>query len=199
MPLSAQSTSAARTREMTSRTIASTAHVVETMPEVPFYVAATGPTGRPRRTLKHDNSFLVLDAHGEIGASPEGSDGLFCDDTRFLSRFEVRINDVAAAAARLQCPPRQRGAQRRPDQSRYPARRADHSEKTAAHRPDQRHFEEACISAARSAITGPAPSTSPLFVSTAILATFSRCAARGGRGAGEEAPPFTRRTRHVHL
>ena len=94
MPPSAQNTSAARKRETTSRTIASTADVVETMPEVPFYIAATGPTGRPRRTLKHDNSFLVLDAHGEIGASPEGSDGLFCDDTRFLSRFEVRINDI---------------------------------------------------------------------------------------------------------
>jgi hypothetical protein len=37
--------------------------------DVPFYIPAAGPETRPRRTLKHDDSFLVIDAHGDIGAS----------------------------------------------------------------------------------------------------------------------------------
>jgi glycogen debranching enzyme len=62
--------------------------------ETPFYIPATGPASRPRRTLKHDDTFLVVDAHGDIGASAGGPDGLFHDDTRFLSRFEVLINGM---------------------------------------------------------------------------------------------------------
>src|SRR5262245_40412630 len=62
--------------------------------EAPFYIPATGPAARPRRTLKHDDSFLVVDAHGDIGASAGGPDGLFRADTRFLSRFEVLVNGM---------------------------------------------------------------------------------------------------------
>jgi glycogen debranching enzyme len=92
---SAQTKSAIATREKAERQAAPASHVIEAMPEVPFYIPTSGPTARPRRTLKHGDSFLVLDAHGDIGVSAEGSDGLFSRDTRFLSRFEVRINDVA--------------------------------------------------------------------------------------------------------
>ena len=60
--------------------------------EVPFYIPATGPETRLRRTLKHDDSFLVIDAHGDIGASAGTGDGLFYRDTRFLSHLEMRIN-----------------------------------------------------------------------------------------------------------
>ena len=63
-------------------------------PELPFYIAATGSTTRPRRALKHGDTFLVVDSHGDIGASAGGSDGLFHDDTRFLSRLELRLNDA---------------------------------------------------------------------------------------------------------
>src|SRR5215216_951354 len=62
--------------------------------EISFYIPATGPATRPRRTLKHNDTFLVVDAHGDIGASAGGPDGLFHDDTRFLSRFEVLINGM---------------------------------------------------------------------------------------------------------
>src|SRR5215470_18680105 len=62
--------------------------------EAPFSIPATGPAARPRRTLKHGDSFLVVDAHGDIGASPGGPDGLFHSDTRFLSRFEILINGM---------------------------------------------------------------------------------------------------------
>src|SRR5215831_587292 len=45
----------------------------EIIPEAPFYIPATGPATRPRRTLKHDDTFLVLDSHGDVGASAGGS------------------------------------------------------------------------------------------------------------------------------
>jgi glycogen debranching enzyme len=59
-----------------------------------FYIAVTGPEHRVRRTLKHDDTFLVIDAHGDIGAAAGTSDGLFHRDTRFLSRLELRVNGM---------------------------------------------------------------------------------------------------------
>lgn len=61
--------------------------------EIDFYIPATGPE-KPRRTLKHDDTFVIVDSHGDIGASGGGVDGLFHKDTRFLSRFELLINGV---------------------------------------------------------------------------------------------------------
>src|SRR5262249_13542507 len=66
----------------------------EAVPETPFYIPATGPATRPRRTLKYGDTFLVVDAHGDIGAAAGGTDGLFHRDTRFLSRFEVLVNGM---------------------------------------------------------------------------------------------------------
>src|SRR5262249_7153480 len=54
----------------------------------------TRPGTRPRRTLKHDDTFIVLDAHGDVGASAGGPDGLFHCDTRFLSHLELLLNGV---------------------------------------------------------------------------------------------------------
>ena len=67
---------------------------LDTAPEGPFYIPATGPASRPRRTLKHGDTFIVVDSHGDIGASPGGTDGLFHGDTRFLSRLELLLNGV---------------------------------------------------------------------------------------------------------
>jgi hypothetical protein len=50
---------------------------LETVPEATFYIPATGPATRPRRALKHDNTFAVLDSRGDIGASAGGTGGLF--------------------------------------------------------------------------------------------------------------------------
>jgi glycogen debranching enzyme len=61
---------------------------------VSFYIAATGPETRVRRTLKHGDTFLVIDAHGDIGAAAGTSDGLFHRDTRFLSHLELRVNGM---------------------------------------------------------------------------------------------------------
>jgi len=62
--------------------------------EVPFYIPATGPATRPRRTLKYGDTFIVLDSHGDIGASAGGTDGLFHADTRYLSRLELLLNGL---------------------------------------------------------------------------------------------------------
>jgi glycogen debranching enzyme len=61
-------------------------------PESPFYIPATAQATRPRRALKHGDTFIVVDSHGDIGASAGGSDGLYHDDTRFLSLLELRLN-----------------------------------------------------------------------------------------------------------
>jgi glycogen debranching enzyme len=60
--------------------------------QAPFYIPATGPATRPRYVLKHDDTFVVLDSHGDIGVSAGGPDGLFHCDTRFLSHLEFLLN-----------------------------------------------------------------------------------------------------------
>jgi glycogen debranching enzyme len=60
--------------------------------EQPFYIAARGSAARPRRSLKHNDTFAVLDSHGDMGAAAGGPDGLFDFDTRFLSHLELMIN-----------------------------------------------------------------------------------------------------------
>src|SRR6201990_1402122 len=71
---------------------ARTAEVVQQ--EAPFYIPMTGPAARPRRSLKHDDTFIVLDSHGDIGASAGGPDGLFNADTRYIARLELVLDDV---------------------------------------------------------------------------------------------------------
>jgi glycogen debranching enzyme len=71
-----------------------TAPLTDQSSEAPFYIPATGPATRPRRTLKHNDTFLVVDSHGDIGASPGGADGLFHCDTRFVSHLELLLEGV---------------------------------------------------------------------------------------------------------
>ena len=66
----------------------------EPVQESPFYIPMTGASARPRRVLKHDDTFAVLDSHGDIGASSGGPDGLFNADTRYLARLELSIDDM---------------------------------------------------------------------------------------------------------
>jgi glycogen debranching enzyme len=67
---------------------------IEPVSESPFYIPMTGPAARPRRSLKHDDTFIVLDSHGDIGASAGGPDGLFNADTRYLARLELVLDEV---------------------------------------------------------------------------------------------------------
>jgi glycogen debranching enzyme len=71
-----------------------TSRETEIVSESPFYIPMTGPAARPRRSLKHDDTFIVLDSHGDIGASAGGPDGLFNADTRYLARLELVLDDV---------------------------------------------------------------------------------------------------------
>ncbi len=62
--------------------------------ETPFYIPATGTATRPRRTLKYGDTFAIVDVHGDIGAATGDADGLFHDDTRFLSHLELQVNGL---------------------------------------------------------------------------------------------------------
>jgi glycogen debranching enzyme len=74
--------------------IVATSQIVELVEEQPFYIPMTGPAARPRRSLKHDDTFIVLDSHGDIGASAGGPDGLFNADTRYLARLELVLDEL---------------------------------------------------------------------------------------------------------
>jgi glycogen debranching enzyme len=64
----------------------------EEVAETPFYIPGTASSVRPRKALKQGDCFAVLDSHGDIGATPGGSDGIFFHDTRHLSRLEMLLN-----------------------------------------------------------------------------------------------------------
>ena len=53
--------------------------------------AHTSLVDRPLRNLKHGDAFAVLDTFGDIGTVEDTPEGLFYRDTRYLSRFELRI------------------------------------------------------------------------------------------------------------
>jgi glycogen debranching enzyme len=76
---------------MTANT-ATEAIPIEAPSEGPFYITATQAAGRPTRTLKYGDTFVVLDSRGDIAAAPGGSAGLFHRDTRYLSRLELLVN-----------------------------------------------------------------------------------------------------------
>ena len=74
--------------------LVATSRSVQLSLEQPFYIPMTGPAARPRRSLKHDDTFIVLDSHGDIGASAGGPDGLFNADTRYLARLALTFEEV---------------------------------------------------------------------------------------------------------
>jgi glycogen debranching enzyme len=58
-----------------------------------LHSSVTQSASRPRLALKHNDTFIVLDAHGDIGAAPGRADGLFYRDTRYLARLQLLLND----------------------------------------------------------------------------------------------------------
>src|SRR5215475_12449631 len=79
---------------MTVESIRHAVQLTDEPPEAAFSVHVTAPFARSRRSLKHNDTFAVLDGHGDIGASTKSPDGLYHCDTRFLSRLELLINGV---------------------------------------------------------------------------------------------------------
>jgi glycogen debranching enzyme len=67
---------------------------VHAVGEDSFYIFAAQSVSRPQSVLKHNDTFVVFDDHGDIGVSPSGTDGLFYRDTRFLSRLQLLMNDT---------------------------------------------------------------------------------------------------------
>ena len=58
-----------------------------------FRIAASGAYHEPRtRILKHGNTFAVLSPFGDMVGDAGCPDGLYHQDTRFLSQFELRLN-----------------------------------------------------------------------------------------------------------
>ena len=63
-------------------------------PAVQFYIPATSSLQERRpRTLKHGDTFGVFDHYGDIIPGEGSPEGLYHQDTRFLSGLELLIND----------------------------------------------------------------------------------------------------------
>src|SRR5436190_1975607 len=61
--------------------------------ESQFRIEATGALREPRtRILKHGETFGVLNQFGDMVGDPGSPDGLYHQDTRFLSQLELRLN-----------------------------------------------------------------------------------------------------------
>ena len=58
----------------------------------PFYIPTASSRTRLGRTLKHGDTFVVFDDSGDAQASGPASEGLFHEDTRFLSRLALVVN-----------------------------------------------------------------------------------------------------------
>jgi glycogen debranching enzyme len=56
-----------------------------------FGVSASEIGARPRYALKAEDTFAVVDAHGDVNAGGAGSDGLFHADTRYLSHLRMTV------------------------------------------------------------------------------------------------------------
>ena len=67
---------------------------VESVDEISeYYIEAhSSLIERALRTIKSGDVFGVFDGHGDCGAVPNGPEGLFFRDTRYLSRFELRLD-----------------------------------------------------------------------------------------------------------
>ena len=72
--------------------LSSRTHSVDAVAEAPFYIPATGAATKPRHCLKYGDTFIVVNNHGDIGVTAGSTDGLFHNDTRFLSRLELLID-----------------------------------------------------------------------------------------------------------
>ena len=63
-------------------------------PESPFAIEATVSFNEQRpRALKSGFMFALFDRRGDIVPGPGSSNGIYLNDTRFLSRFELQLND----------------------------------------------------------------------------------------------------------
>src|SRR5690349_20155589 len=61
--------------------------------ESQYRIEATGAFRQPRtRVLKHGDTFAVFNQFGDIAGASGSPDGLYHEDTRYLSQLELRLN-----------------------------------------------------------------------------------------------------------
>ena len=66
-------------------------HEAHEAPESYHIEATKSLVDRTLRTLKHDDMFGVFDKQGDCSGAPGAPDGLYHQDTRFLSGLSIRI------------------------------------------------------------------------------------------------------------
>ena len=60
-----------------------------------FYIATDSPPADDRtRVLKHGTTFAVFDRYGDIETVDLREQGIFCEGTRFLSHFELHLDQA---------------------------------------------------------------------------------------------------------
>jgi glycogen debranching enzyme len=70
-------------------------HSVDEVPAPQFAIAVTDTLQQRRtRTLKHADTFAVLDHRGDIGGEPGNPEGLYHRDTRMLSQFQLLLEEA---------------------------------------------------------------------------------------------------------
>ena len=94
----------------------------EPAPESYHIEATKSLVERTLRTLKQGDLFGVFDKQGDCAGGEGGPDGLFLEDTRFLSHLRVKLGGARSAAAQLGGARRQWRARRRSRQCRSPRR-----------------------------------------------------------------------------
>src|SRR6186997_632187 len=70
-------------------------HEAHEAPESYHIEATTSLVGRTLRTLKHDDLFGVFDKIGDVHGGGDGPDGLYYQDTRFLSFLSLWLGGQA--------------------------------------------------------------------------------------------------------
>ncbi|QIK95360.1 amylo-alpha-1,6-glucosidase [Sphingomonas sp. HDW15A] len=64
-------------------------------PQEHYHIEATESlVERTLRSLKHNDLFAIFDQQGNFNGGPDGPDGLYYKDTRFLSEMRLRLGDA---------------------------------------------------------------------------------------------------------
>jgi glycogen debranching enzyme len=71
-------------------------HVMDAAIELPqhYIETETSLVQRALRSLKHEDAFAVFDDYGDIGVGRTGPEGVYFNDTRFLSWYELRFEGM---------------------------------------------------------------------------------------------------------
>jgi glycogen debranching enzyme len=70
-------------------------HTVDEAPAPQYAIAVTDTLQQRRtRTLKHGDTFAVIDHRGDIGGEPGNPEGIYHRDTRMLSQFQLLLEEA---------------------------------------------------------------------------------------------------------